>query len=281
MPLSPMPPTETRACFRPVSSELVTVLRALSPSDWERSTIAGSWSVRDVVAHLVDVMFRRLSFHRDRMTPPPPSRPIGSARDFVDFINGLNADWVGSSRRISPRLLTDLFDKASGELSAFFEALPPDAPALFGVSWAGEQTSEGWFDVGREFTELWHHQEQIRLAVGAPSLTDPRFLRAVLAIAVRGLPHAFRDIDAEAGATLSITATGPAGGQWTLTREASGWTIQAGEPERATTRVRMADEHAWRLLFNALTHDAARAAVEIDGRQELAVPLLNARSIVV
>jgi len=281
MPLSPMPPTDTRALFRPVSSELVTLLRGLSSSDWDRPTIAGAWSIRDVVAHLVDVMSRRLSFHRDRMAPPPPSRPIASERDFVDFINGLNADWVGASRRLSPRLLADLFEKASTELSDFFEALPADAPALFGVSWAGELTSEGWFDVGREFTELWHHQEQIRLAVGAPSLDDPRFLRATLAIAVRGLPHALRELKADDGATLSITATGPSGGQWTLTRTPDIWALQAGEPDAPTTRVRLSDQNAWRLLFNALKGDAARAAVEIDGRPELAVPLLNARSIVV
>jgi uncharacterized protein (TIGR03083 family) len=281
MPLSPMPPTDTRALFRPVSSELVTLIRALPPSDWERPTIAGSWVVRDVVAHLVDLMFRRLSFHRDRMMPPPPSRPITGERDFVDFINGLNADWVGSSKRLSPRVLSDLLDKAATDLAGFFEELPRDAPALFGVSWAGEQTSEGWFDVGREFTELWHHQEQIRLAVGAPSLSDPRFLHAVLEIAARGLPHAFRGISAEPGATVSVTATGPAGGQWTLTRDVGGWTIQSGEPERATTRVRLSDESAWRLLFNALGADAAREVVQIEGRQDLAVPFLEARSIVV
>ena len=57
----------------------------------------------------------------------------------------------------------------------WFESLPADTPALSGVSWAGDMESEGWFDVGGEFTELWHHQEQIRMAVGAPSLDDPRY----------------------------------------------------------------------------------------------------------
>jgi uncharacterized protein (TIGR03083 family) len=176
MPLSPLPLTDTRALFRPVSSELVVLLRSLEADDWQRPTIAGAWVVRDVVAHLVDVTYRRLSFHRDRMQPPPPPQPIGSDRDFVDFINRLNAEWVGATRRFSPRVLTDLFELASRDLAGWFEVLPLDAPALFGVSWAGEETSEGWFDVGREFTELWHHQQQIRMAVGAPPLSDPRYL---------------------------------------------------------------------------------------------------------
>jgi uncharacterized protein (TIGR03083 family) len=172
--LEPLPITDTRALFRPVSSELVALLRRLPADAWQRPTIAGSWVVRDILAHLVDLTFRRLSFHRDGMPPPPPSRPITSEKDFIDFINGLNRDFVDATRRFSPRVLTDLFEKGSADLADFFEQLPLEAPALFPVSWAGEQTSEGWFDVGREFTELWHHQAQIHLAVGAPTLAAPR-----------------------------------------------------------------------------------------------------------
>ena len=191
MPTSPLKPVDTRALFRPLTSGFVPLLRGLAPEDWLKPTIAGTWLVRDVVAHMVDLMFRRLSFHRDAMTPPPPSQPIRSERDFIDFINGLNAEWVGASKRFSPRVLTDLFERAGADLSDWFAALPLDAPALFGVSWAGEMTSEGWFDVGREFVEIWHHQQQVRLAVGAPLLTETRFLRPVIEIAMRALPHKF------------------------------------------------------------------------------------------
>ena len=281
MALDLIPPTDTRALFRPVATELVPLLRALAPGAWERPTIAGSWLVRDVAAHLLDVTLRRLSFHRDGLIPPPPSRPINSERDFVDFINGLNAKWVNACRRLSPHILTDLIEKATEELATFFEALPLDAPALFGVSWAGEQTSEGWFDVGREFTELWHHQEQIRLAVGAASLTDPRFLHAVLEVALRGLPHAYRNVSGVEGDAVVIEATGPAGGQWTLQYSSTGWKILAGVPPAATTRVRMSADNAWRLLFNALKGDMGRAAVQVEGRADLAEPLLAARSVIV
>jgi uncharacterized protein (TIGR03083 family) len=281
MSFAPMPLTDTRGLFRPVGFELIALLRTLAPEDWQRPTIAGAWVVRDVAAHLADVTLRRLSFHRDGLVPPPPARPITSARDFVDFINGLNADWVSASRRLSPRLLTDLLEKATSELADFFEALPHDAPALFGVSWAGEHTSEGWFDVGREFTELWHHQEQIRLAVGAASLPDPRLLRAVLEIALRGLPYAYRDVEAETGSTVAIDVTGSAGGSWTLVREADRWSMAAGAPAVPTTAVQISDEATWRLLFNALKGDTARAAVRIEGNDALADPLLAARSIVV
>lgn len=281
MPLYPLAPTDTRALFRPLSAALVTLLRTLEPQDWQRPTVAGTWRVRDVVAHLVDSTCRRLSFHRDQMVPPPPSRPIASENDFVAFINALNAEWVNTARRFSPRVLTDLFEKASTDLAEWFEALPLDAPALFGVSWAGEQTSEGWFDVGREFTELWHHQEQVRMAVGAASLADPRYLRAVIEIAMRGLPHAFRFEEAQPGQTVVIDVSGPAGGTWTLERKASRWTIQSGEPLVPTTRVRLPDTTAWMLFFNALAEREAAKAVHIEGQTDLAMPLLKARSVIV
>jgi uncharacterized protein (TIGR03083 family) len=273
--------TDTRGLFRPVSSELVSLLRVLPSADWQRPTVAGTWRVRDVVAHLVDVTFRRLSFHRDQMAPPPPPQPITSERDFVGFINGLNAQWVTATTRCSPRVLTDLLEKASTDLADWFEDLPPDSPALFGVSWAGEQTSEGWFDVGREFTELWHHQEQIRMAVDAPSLADARYLRAVIEIAVRGLPHAFRDVPAQAGQTLVIDVTGGAGGKWTLSAEGGRWTIHAGEASGFTTRVRLSDTTAWKLLFNGLADRDAIKAVHVQGQPPLAAPLLKARSVIV
>lgn len=281
MPLSSLPMTDTRTLFRPVSSALVALLRSLETDDWNRPTIAGAWVVRDIVAHLVDVTVRRLSFHRDQMTPPPPPQPIRSERDFVDFINRLNAEWVGASRRLSPRVLIDLFELASRDLADWFEALPLDAPALFAVSWAGEATSEGWFDVGREFTELWHHQQQIRMAVGAPPLSDRRYLRAVLDIALRGLPHAFRNQQADTGRTVVLDVSGPAGGTWSLLRESSRWTLHVGEPAVATTRARMSDETLWKLLHNALSREDVVRAVEVEGQPELAAPLFTARSIVV
>jgi uncharacterized protein (TIGR03083 family) len=274
-------PVDTRALFRPVSSNLVTLLRGLPHERWSSPTIAGTWVVRDVVAHLLDTTLRRLSFHRDGMTPPPPTRVITCERDFVDFINNLNAQWVTSARRLSPRVLTDLYERASREAADWFESLPLDAPALFPVSWAGEEASAGWFDIGREFTELWHHQQQIRLAVGADALADPRYLGAVIDVAIRGLPYALRDVQAEDGEAMTIDISGASGGRWTLLREEQRWTLARGEPQLATARLQMSDETAWKLLFNALSGSEAVGAIQIEGRTELGRAILRARSVVV
>jgi len=281
MPLEPPATVDTRAMFRPVSGSLVTLLRGLPPEDWQRPTVAGAWRVRDVVAHLVDTALRRLSFHRDRMPPPPPGVPITSERDFVAFINGLNAQWVATASRLSPRVLTDMYERAGGELADWFESQALETPALFGVSWAGEQVSANWFDIGREFTELWHHQEQIRMAVGAGPLPDARYLHAVIDVAMRGLPHAYRRVVAEPGQTVVIDVTGAAGGQWTLVRERDRWTLMRGQPGSETARIRLDQNAAWKLLFNALPEADLADVVSVSGRAELAGALLRARSVIV
>ena len=280
VPLQPPVPIDTRALFRPVSASLLALLRGLTAAQWQSPTVAGTWAVRDVVAHLLDTALRRLSFHRDGLTLPPP-RALTSEREFVGFINDLNAQWITASKRLSPRVLTDLYAHASHESADWFESLPLDRPALFPVSWAGEQSSEGWFDIGREFTELWHHQQQIRMAVGAGGLQDPRYLGAVIDVAMRGLPHAFRHTSADHGDTVLIDVRGGSGGQWTLLREEHRWSLWCGAPKMPTAQVRLTDDTAWRLLSNALPGSDAARAIEVDGRKELGLAIVGARSVIV
>lgn len=281
MPLAPLPPTDTRPFFRPVTSEFTALLRQLPAHAWDKPTVAGTWRVRDVVAHLVDVSLRRLSFHRDGQIPPAPPQPVLTERDFVTFINGQNRQWVEAAGRLSPRMLTDLFAFATSALADFAEAFPDDGLALFPVSWAGEAQSEGWFDLGREFTELWHHQAQVRDAVMALPPSEPAWLHAVLQIALRGLPHAFRDTRGDPGQRLTIEITGPAGGVWTLKRGDSGWTPWSGQERGETARVTLSDDTAWRLLFNALPAERTDALVTRSGDAAVYTPLLRARSVIV
>jgi uncharacterized protein (TIGR03083 family) len=281
VPLSPLQPTDTRPFFRPVAAELFALLRALPSDAWNAPTLAGTWRVRDVVAHLLDVGLRRVSFHRDGHTPPAPETPPSGDRDFVAFINGLNRQWVEAAARLSPRLLIELSAFVGISLADFVERFPDDGPALFPVSWAGEDESQGWFDLGREFTEQWHHQAQIREAVGAPPLSDPIWLHSVLLIALRGLPHAYRDTAADPGATVTIDIDGPGGGLWTLRRDAERWTLWAGSEATESARVRLSDDTAWRLLFNALPPERLADRITVTGEMRLAEPLARARSVVV
>ena len=95
------------------------------------------------------------------------------------------------------------------------------------------------------------------------------------------MPRAYHDLPARPGTSIAIVIDGPAGGGWTQKREADRWTIDEGLSGDPAARVTMSDDTAWRLLFNGLSPDTARARVRIDGDVELGLPLLRARAIVI
>src|SRR5262245_25059286 len=279
----PLPVVDTRPLFRPLCAEIVTLFRALTDDDWGRPTVAGTWRVRDVAAHLTDTALRRLSFHRDGLVPD--GRPPTTEAELVALINELNASWVRSAARLSPRVLTDLYAAASTPLADFIESLDLHAAARFAVSWAGQTESPQWLDVGREFTEIWHHGSQIRDAVQAGPFREARWLRAVLEIAMHALPAAYSREPDVAGGTLVLNVTGPSGGTWTLHKTDGTWRCEEGPREHgrasATTTVTLSDQRAWRLLFNALHSTDLGALVEIDGDRALALPLFRTRALVI
>jgi len=278
--MEPLTPLYTADLFPGVQAELVALLRGLSPEDWERPTVAGSWRVRDVAAHLLDVSLRRLSAARDGHSSPPDV-PITDYRSLVGYLNRLNAAWVGVAGRLSPRVLTDLLEWTAPQLSAALSALPAHGEAAFGVAWAGEERSASWFDVGREYTEHWHHQAQIRDAVGAPGLYARRWLHPVIELCLYALPVAFRGLDAADGTALVLDVTGEAGGRWSLVRREGGWRLWRGAADHATTHARLDGDTAWRLLFNALRPEEARRRIAAEGDPALVERLVSARGVMV
>jgi uncharacterized protein (TIGR03083 family) len=261
--------------FCQIHGELLSLLRNLSGDDWSKPTAARMWTVKDVVAHLLDGDVRRLSYQRDKAPMVPPETPIENYRDLVGFLNRLNADWVGAARRISPRLLIEFLEITGAQVCELFKSLDPFAPAMFGVAWAGEQESQNWFDVAREYTEKWHHQQQIRDAVGAPALTGRKWLFPVLDIFLRGLPHTYRETQADEGSSVAFIIAGEAGGAWTLKRGGGEWSLHTGEGGGAACEVRMDQDAAWRLLTKGLSQEEAASRIEIIGDHGLGRPILG------
>lgn len=278
--MEPISPLYTADLFPPLYEELQTLLHDLAPEDWQRPTLAAEWQVRDVVAHLLDGDLRKLAAYRDGHIPTP-REPIESYADLVRFLNGLNAEWVDASRRLSSRLLIELISLSGPMLCELMNTLPPHEPSVFSVGWAGEIESENWFDIGREYTERWHHQMQIRDAVGAPGLMERRWLHPVLDLSFRALPHAYRATEAPPGAAIIVRVTGDAGGTWSLVREGVRWQLYRDAAPDPATDVTLDPDSAWRLLYNALPITVARQRARIQGNASLAEPLFAARSIMI
>jgi uncharacterized protein (TIGR03083 family) len=243
MPSPPRPvgPVHLADRLAPLDAELIGLLRGLRPDDWDRPTACALWSVKDIVAHLLDGNLRRLSFQRDGL-PAKPDVPIHGHSDLVRYLDRLNAEWVAVARRISPPLLIDRLEHTGRQVAELFGRLDPDAPALFPVAWAGESLSANWFDVGREYTERWLHQQQIRDAVGAPGLASREWMHPVIDLFLRALPHRYREVPAEPETELHIAVVGAAGGDWSLRREAAGWRLFSKGLRPAEARERVSVE---------------------------------------
>jgi uncharacterized protein (TIGR03083 family) len=274
MHLRPVEPIATVALFPALHSELIALLRRLGRADWFKPTAAAPWTVKDVTAHLLDTDMRRLAALRDQFTPPAAEAPPATYHDLVVLIDRLNAEWVTAARRLSPELLIELLELVAPQVHRLFAALDPMAPARVGVAWAGETASLNWFDIAREYTEKWHHQQHIREAVGAPLLTERRWLHPALDTFLRGLPHTYRDVAAAQGTSLVITMSGDAGGDWTLMRVADGWRLYAGAAPTPASRVQLDQDTAWRLFTKGSTPAEAQARAVITGEAQLGAQAL-------
>jgi uncharacterized protein (TIGR03083 family) len=264
--------------LRKVDEKLIDLFRSLKPTEWDLQTIAPLWKVRDVAAHLLDTVLRKLSMVRDSCYVEAVT--IRSPQDVVALVNRLNAEGVTVYRRLSPLLLVDLMQHACEQSAKFHESLDPFAPAAFNVSWAGEEKSLNWFDTARELTERWHHQQQIRLATNRPGILTPDLYHPVLDCFVRGLPHLYRDVAAPAGTALVLEISGECGGQWFLSRNSTAWTFIKHPSGDATARVKIPQELAWRIFTKGINRDSARSQIQIEGDQDLGEKALHLTSIV-
>jgi len=264
--------------FRPVDQKLLDLLRSLTPAEWDLQTIAPLWKVRDVAAHLLDTALRKLSLVRDACYVEAVD--VRSPEDVVLLVNRLNSEGVAVYRRLSPNVLIDLMRIACEQSARFHESLDPFAPAAFAVSWAGEEQSLNWFDTAREFTERWHHQQQIRLATNRPGIMTPDLYHPVLDCFVRGLPHLYRDVEAPMGTTVQLEISGECGARWFLSKKTKGWNLVRETHAGSASRVTIPETLAWRLFTKGADRDAARAQIEIEGDRNLGAKVLQLTAIV-
>jgi uncharacterized protein (TIGR03083 family) len=283
----PLAPTLAQDLFLPLQEELLGVLRGLPAGAWDLPTSSRRWRVREIAAHILDGQLRRISSQRDGHAPPPPTTPIRGHDDLVRFLNDLNASFVETSRRLSPRVLIELLEWAAPRLEATARGTDPHGAAVFAVSWAGETRSAAWFDLARDLTEHWHHQQQIRLAAGIPLLLDARYAVPVMDTFARALPFTYRDVSAPDGASveIAIALAPPLERVYLLRREGGRWLLEEG-PADATAgaqapkaRISLDGESAWRIFTGGLAREEARRRATVSGDETLAAPFFDVVAI--
>ncbi len=275
---------DTLPLFPELDRLLLELLRGLRPADWDLPTVAGHWRVRDVALHLLDGNLRSVSMLRDGHFAGPGPASAAPA-DVVAYLNQLNQSWVAATQRLSPTVLIDLLAHSGPPYYEYLATLDPQAPATFAVGWAGEAESANWFHIARDYTEKWHHQQQIRQAVGQEApLYEPALYGPYLATSVRALPHRLHHVAAAPGERVRFEVTGPGGGCWVLHREPAGWTLDleaVADPARLPARahVKVAGPVAWRLFSKNISLTDALPSVELAGDQQLGQWLLGAVAV--
>lgn len=256
--------------FPVIDQHLFQLLRSLTEAQWNTKTLAGSWTVKDVTAHLLDTAMRSVSIYRDNYAGEKPEG-INSYETLVGYLNTRNAEWVQAFKQVSPMQLIELLQAASTRQYELFQQLDPAQPALFPVAWAGEETSTNAFHIAREYTEKFHHQLQIREATGSADvlLTQELFF-PFLNTLMQGLPFTYRSVDASEGSIIQITVSGEAGGIWQLKKETSGWVLLHTHEENPSAEASIPPSTAWKLFTKGITIEDARQQVQIRGDENLA-----------
>jgi uncharacterized protein (TIGR03083 family) len=187
--MKPKRPVETLGLFGEERRLLLEVLSGLDEAGWRAETSCPDWTLKDIAAHILGDDLNNLSGGRDGYRDAWFEAP--DWRALVEFIDERNQAWVESMRRLSPKALMELLEFSGARMREYFAGLDPMAPGP-NVAWAGDGAMPAWMHIGREYTERWLHQAQVREAVGAPMLYGRALFGPVLDMFAHALPVALR-----------------------------------------------------------------------------------------
>lgn len=244
-------PIKTIHLFPVLDQLLIELLKSLSPQDWDKPTLAKLWTVKDLAAHLLHGNIRTISSNY-QITGTAAS-VINSYQDLINYINEDNATWVRAMKSVSPELLIHLLEMTGGQFCKHLTALDPFAPAKYSVAWAGEEQSANWFHIAREYTEKWHHQQQIREAVNKPGIMHRELFYPFIDTLMRGLPYTYRNVGTDEGTLIQISISGEAGGDWYLQRGPHAWVLVTAIDKTADSIINISPDIAWKLFTKGIT----------------------------
>ncbi|MEL6252083.1 MAG: maleylpyruvate isomerase N-terminal domain-containing protein [Bacteroidota bacterium] len=259
--------------FPELDQKLLEVLRELQDDQWNLPTTAPLWSVKDVASHILDGTLRGISSSRDGYfgDTAPQSNDY---QDLVDFLNQLNADWVKVSRRFSPAILVQLLEQNLPLYVQHLQELDLEGQAIFSVDWAGEASSKTWFHIAREYTEKFHHQMQIRYAVGNDAeLLEEKWHLPYLDTSLQGLPHHYRNIVADEGSGI-IFRVSDISKNWGIRYINPKWEL-VDNLDQINAEVSIPKEIAWRIFTKGISRDEAKQKVKIIGDFALGEKILD------
>ncbi|MBB6109537.1 TIGR03083 family protein [Mucilaginibacter lappiensis] len=259
-------PIQTIHLFPILDQLLIELLKSLSPDDWNKPTVAKHWTVKDIAAHLLHGNVRTISSKQSFTGDTPPV--INSYRDLVNFLNEQNAIWVKAMKQVSPDLLIELLETTGPQFTGELAELDPFGVAKYAVAWAGEEQSANWFHMAREYTEKWHHQQQIRDAVNRPGIMHRELFYPCIATFMYALPHTYHFVQAPDNTLIEVIIESEAGGTWHLQKGADKWGFVNENNKSADSKVIIKPDIAWKLFTKAITPEIGIQNSVLEGNHE-------------
>ncbi len=202
------------------------------------------------------------------------SGEINSYEDLLNYLNKQNHDWVNAMKRLSPKVIIELLEQSGNQYTDFIKSLNLEDKATFSVAWAGEMESHNWFHIAREYTEKWHHQQQIRYALKCPEpLYSTEFYLPYIETSMRALPHHYKEIKAKVGDTVEFKISDT--GTWNIIYGESGWEISDNHTNNATCIVNIPKKLAWKIFTKASKPAVSVQQIEIIGENNLGLHILK------
>lgn len=260
-------PVDVRNLLPQIDHLFIQLLKELSPEDWQRPTVARLWKVKDVVGHLLDGNIRVLSMLRDGYFGESPTDT--SYTGLVNYLNGLNADWVKAMKRVSPSMLIMLHEITGPLYCNYYAGLDPFAPSPFAVSWAGDTESPNWKHIAREYTEKFLHQQQIRDAVNKPGLMNATYYKPFIHIFMLGLAHQFKQVNAPVDTVVKVIVPEDIGGSWQIIKREDAWEFYKGNDITPAATVSIPAAISWPLFSKSIRPDAIMEKINIEGNHTL------------
>jgi hypothetical protein len=139
--------------------------------------------------------------------------------------------------------------------------------------------SYSWFNVAREYTERWLHQQQVRDAVGDKGIMTKELYHPVLNIFMQAWPFTTGNANADEGTILKAIVTGDGGGEWFLVKTGGQWKLSstAGSMIAATTTID--GDVAWKLFSKSVRKEDISGSFSIKGDAVLGSTILDMVSV--
>lgn len=276
---------DVRSLFAPLTQRFLEDLKKVPVESFDRKTCYPNWRVKDILSHMVQTAMGRLSRQRDAYPQDRVASPL-SFDQVRKIIEQSNNHWEKATAGLSPRILLDLFSQHEMQLADFLSRQPLDTPAFFPVDWSIE-SSKNWLDIAREYTERWHHQQQIREALGLQDCYAPEFFEPVVETLMLGVTKWYAEVSAVEGTSLTILVDGTSGGVWTMTKSKTDW-ILTKDPQRSASalskdskgsRVRMNQETFWKFMTRSEPVNELIEKMEFSQNSDLCRQFLQAKAI--